>query len=272
MWLSPPARAGIVKLSGAGKDAQTALRDALSLSPLQEHRSGRNRGWEASTIFTKVPVCVYMWLCVHVRMCELMLCWHYFSAVPHCCCCWCYRSKWAPLLPQKPVFKVRMLLTAHLWAYNYLMHYALVCEAILSESLVRVHICVCLWENKNHCLVRLRNIPLPLLSTDESIAPGSYRQTLCWLLIYEFVQYDNNNMSFSVVGSWCVCLILSISGVCLFSNARATAVKYNRECIWAAALHWKLEVFSVRCSFSCTTTYIWIHHSRLKAIQDSHLT
>lgn len=68
MWLSPPARAGIVKLSGSGKDAQTALRDAPSLSPLQEHRSGRNRGWEASTIFTKESVCTCgcVCACAHV--------------------------------------------------------------------------------------------------------------------------------------------------------------------------------------------------------------
>ena len=74
MWLSPPARAGIVKLSGAGKDAQTALRDALSLSPLQEHRSGRNRGWETSTIFTKVCVCA----CAHVWI--HMLTWFFCSS------------------------------------------------------------------------------------------------------------------------------------------------------------------------------------------------
>lgn len=50
-----------MKLSGAGRDAQTALRDALLAVPLQDHRSGRNRGWEA---------CVHVDVCVHVRMCE----------------------------------------------------------------------------------------------------------------------------------------------------------------------------------------------------------
>lgn len=75
MWLSPPARAGIVKLSGAGEDAQTALRDALSLSPLREHRSGRNRGW-GSIHHLHQRVCVLATCgCVHVRMCEFMLCW-----------------------------------------------------------------------------------------------------------------------------------------------------------------------------------------------------
>lgn len=33
MWLTPPARAGIVKLSGRGEDAQSALRDALLTVP-----------------------------------------------------------------------------------------------------------------------------------------------------------------------------------------------------------------------------------------------
>lgn len=78
MWLSPPARAAIVKLSGAGRDAQTALRDALLAVPLQDHRSGRNRGWEA---------CVHVDVCVHVRMCEWTLCWYYCSAGFHSCYC-----------------------------------------------------------------------------------------------------------------------------------------------------------------------------------------
>lgn len=80
MWLSPPARAGIVKLSGAGKDAQTALRDAPSLSPLQEHRSGRNRGWEASTISTKGSVCT----CGCVRTCAHV--WIYVELTLFPCC------------------------------------------------------------------------------------------------------------------------------------------------------------------------------------------
>lgn len=88
MWLSPPARAGIVKLSGAGEDAQTALRDALSLSQL----------WTQQGVGKHPPssprVCVLAtWGCVHVRMCEFMLCWH-FSAVSHCCYSWCYGSTW----------------------------------------------------------------------------------------------------------------------------------------------------------------------------------
>lgn len=33
MWLTPPARAGIVKLSGRGEDAQSALRDPLLTVP-----------------------------------------------------------------------------------------------------------------------------------------------------------------------------------------------------------------------------------------------
>lgn len=113
------------------------------------------------------PKCV----CVHVRMCEFT-CWHDFSAAHHCCSCWCYSSKWggaltrwAPLLtPENFVFKVKVLLTGHLWAYDFLMHYASVFEAILRYSLACEHICVCLWVNKNHCSVRLRNIPLPLFS------------------------------------------------------------------------------------------------------------
>lgn len=40
---------------------------------------------------------------------------------------------------------------------------------------------------------------LPLL-TEESVAPGSDRQTHSRLLIYEFVQYNIRNMSFLVVG------------------------------------------------------------------------
>ena len=164
MWLSPPARAGIVKLSGAGKDAQTALRDALSLSPLQEHRSGRNRGWETSTIFTKVCVCVCMCACVNSNVDMIFL--QLITVVPADAVAanggW---GGWAPLLTlEKLVLKVKVLLTGHLRAYYFVMYYASVCEAILRYSLVCEDICVCLWVNKNHCLVRLRNISLPLFS------------------------------------------------------------------------------------------------------------
>lgn len=92
-----------MKLSGAGEDAQTALRDALSLSPLREHRSGRNRGW-GSLHHLHQRLCVLATCdCVHVRMCE-------------CCACCVdifptvvtpdaietnggFETRWGPLLP-----------------------------------------------------------------------------------------------------------------------------------------------------------------------------
>ncbi len=124
-----------MKLSGAGKDAQTALRDALSLSPLQEHRSGRNRGWEASTIFTKESVCtcgcVCMCACVNRCCVDIFLQFLSVGTADAIEANGGVETRWAPLLPQKLMFKVKVLLTGHLWAYYFLMHYASVCEAIL---------------------------------------------------------------------------------------------------------------------------------------------
>lgn len=68
MWLSPPARAGIVKLSGAGKDAQTALRDA----PLAVPTPGtllRTQQGVGSIHHLHQGVCVYVPLCVCMRTC-----------------------------------------------------------------------------------------------------------------------------------------------------------------------------------------------------------
>ena len=70
MWLSPPARAGIVKLSGSGKDAQTALRDAPLAVPSPGTLLRRNRGWEGYTIFTNDSVCSVwqsVWMCACVN-------------------------------------------------------------------------------------------------------------------------------------------------------------------------------------------------------------
>lgn len=98
-----------MKLSGAGKDAHTALRDALSLSPLQEHRSERNRGWEASTIFTKETVytcgcvCMCMCACVNSRCVDIIVL-QFLTVVANDAieASGGLDTRWAPLLPPKP--------------------------------------------------------------------------------------------------------------------------------------------------------------------------
>lgn len=205
MWLSPPARAGIVKLSGAGWGRSNSAAGCPLTVPTPGASLRTQQGVGKHPPSSPKSRCVgYMWLrtCAHVWIHGVLT---FFFAVSHCFCSWCYkRGVSRHHRPLYSPFKVKVLLTAFFRAYHFLMHYASVCEAILRQSQVCVHICVCLWVNKNHCFVRLRNIPLPLLSTEESVASSSYRQTLCWLLIYEFVQYDNNNMSFLVGESWCV--------------------------------------------------------------------
>lgn len=165
----------------------------LSLSPLQEHRSGHNRGWEASTVFTNEPV--HMWDCVSV--CVHAHVWTEVVLV------FCGFSLLVLLILQNkmncgdetglftaPKICVQGQVAAD-WPHFPALHLSV--WSNLRYSLA----CVCLWVNKNHCLVRLRNIALPFLSTEDSVAPSSYRQTLCSLLIYAFVEYNNNNVFFS---------------------------------------------------------------------------
>lgn len=69
MWLSPPARAAIVKLSGSGKDAQAALRDALLAVPTPGTSLQTQQGVGGiHHLHQSVSACV------HARMCEFKLC------------------------------------------------------------------------------------------------------------------------------------------------------------------------------------------------------
>lgn len=68
MWLSPPARAGIVKLSDAGKDAQNSTAGCPSVCPYS---------WNIAVDTTggmKHPLCSPMAAWVHPRMCQFKLC------------------------------------------------------------------------------------------------------------------------------------------------------------------------------------------------------
>lgn len=77
MWLSPPARAAKVKLSGAGwgRSRSGAAGCPLSVSPLQEHRSGRTRGWGAFHHLRHwVLACWLQWAaykCACVNLCRV---------------------------------------------------------------------------------------------------------------------------------------------------------------------------------------------------------
>lgn len=68
MWLSPPARAGIVKLSDAGKDAQNSTAGCPSLCPYS---------WNIAVDTTggmRHPLCSPMAAWVHPCMCEFKSC------------------------------------------------------------------------------------------------------------------------------------------------------------------------------------------------------
>lgn len=65
MWLLPPAKAGIVKLSGAAKDAPTALRDAPFTVPTLGTSLWKQQGGE-----THPPSLPRKCGCVHEHVCE----------------------------------------------------------------------------------------------------------------------------------------------------------------------------------------------------------
>lgn len=124
------------------------------------------------------------------------------------CFCWCCMSKqdFTDKIGPKNVFKVKALLTTHLWVYYILMHDALVWETILRQSLVCVHIFGCLWENKNHCLLRLRKLPLPFFPPRSPALPAFIDRPSAdyWSVnLYQMIIA----MSFSNAESQCVCII-----------------------------------------------------------------
>lgn len=143
MWLSPPARAGIVKLSGSGKDAQKARRDAPLACPRSRSiAADATGGGKRPPSSPQDPVCVCVYVGRRVCMCACVnsdLCLHYSSAVSHCGCCWlggrrrCFEFGWDPhprpgplphYRPIKVVFKVTVLLTGNIWACTLLKHYS----------------------------------------------------------------------------------------------------------------------------------------------------
>ena len=240
----------------------------LSLSPLQEHCSGRNRGWEAYTIFTKDSVCS-VWQSVCMRACVNSVCvdnivLHFLTVVTADSleANGGFETRWAPFADLTTRIHGQ---GAADWPFT--EHFRCITpqcvKQFLRVSLVCLHICVCLWVNKNHCLVS-GNTPLPHLSAEESVAPGSYRQTLCRLLIYEFVQYDNNNTSLSVEGLWCVCsfffrFLCTFVFRCLWNSSQIKQGIYlNSDFVL------NTKVFS----YSCTRLHLWIHHSMLEVIKN----
>lgn len=197
----------------------------LSLSLVREHRSRHNRGAKHPSSLAKGSVCLcvasaHVW--IPILFCSATLLFLLMHG-----------SKWDTgdklwSLIYKLVYEVKAQSTGHFWAY-FLNASSWVCKTTLKQSLEYVHISVCQKAGKNHCLCCLRNIPLFILSTEESVAPGSYRQIHCCLLIYEFVQCDNSNMSVQVVGLWCVCLSIFLMVLTVFVKIIfAKAAKYNR--------------------------------------------
>lgn len=89
MWLSPPARDGIVKLSAGGKDAQTALRDAVP-SPGTSLRTQQGVGMgkhppsspRSLYVFVTVCACAHVWIQILLKL--------FFCGSPSAM--WCYRS------------------------------------------------------------------------------------------------------------------------------------------------------------------------------------
>lgn len=75
-------------------------------------------------------LCVCMCACVNSRWVDIIF-MQFLTVVDAIEANAGVKTRRAPLLPKKLVFKFKVLLTGHLWAYYFLMHYASVCEAIL---------------------------------------------------------------------------------------------------------------------------------------------
>lgn len=187
MWLSPPARAGIVKLSGA----QIALLGAPLPVP-SPGTSFRTQQGVGSILSLRQRAWAYVKLHVCIQTCEVSLC--VYSVVLYCWRCSFYRM----ILWRRnwPLYCCKNLCSRSscCWLATFLCN-ALTLPQCVKQSELVPNVCSPVSEKKSLFGPPKEHYP-PILSTGDSVAPSSYQQTLCSLLIYEFVQYNNNNVFF----------------------------------------------------------------------------